>query len=104
MLRNTIRRGGMLALVLALALAGTAPAAALGFDFGGRNLEGWHAVWNWLAGVMGWGEETSGNSGGITAVYEGECVGIDPNGCPAAPTTVMGDPDESYGIDPNGFM
>ena len=68
MLRNMIRRSGMLALVLALALAGTAPAAAL--DFGGRNLDGWHTVWNWLTDVFGWGGEAGGNSGGLTSVYE----------------------------------
>ena len=105
MVRNMIRRSGMLALVLALALAGTAPAAAL--DFGGRNLDGWHAVWNWFMGVMGWEEREasgdSGNSGGMKSVYEGDCMGIDPNGCPVVPTTVTGDPDESYGIDPNGL-
>jgi hypothetical protein len=66
MLRNMIRRSGMLALVLALALAGTAPAAAL--DFGGRNLDGWHTVWNWLTDVLGWGGEAAGNSGGPKAV------------------------------------
>ena len=105
MLRNMIRRSGMLALVLALALTGAAPAAAL--DFGGRNLDGWHAVWNWFMGMWGWGErEASGNSGGMKAVYEGECAGIDPNGCPAVPTVVTTcgtGPDESCGIDPNGL-
>jgi len=80
MVRNWIRRSGMLALVLALALAGTAPAAAL--DFGGRNLDGWHAVWNWLAGVLGWDGEAAGNSGGLTSVYERENAGLDPNGNP----------------------
>lgn len=103
MVRNMIRRSGMLALVLALALAGTSPAAALGFDFGGRDLDGWHAVWNWFAGVMGWGEETSGNSGGITSVYEGENAGIDPNGTPVPTSMSCGEgPDENCGIDPNG--
>jgi len=80
MVRNWIRRSGMLALVLALALAGTAPAAAL--DFGGRDLDGWHAVWNWLADVMGWDGEVAGNSGGFTPVYEGEGAGSDPFGQP----------------------
>jgi hypothetical protein len=80
MLRNMIRRSGMLALVLALALAGTAPAVAL--DFGGRNLDGWHTVWNWLTDVLGWGDEASGNSGGLKTVYEGENAGFDPNGNP----------------------
>lgn len=85
MVRNMIRRSGMLALVLALALAGTAPAAAL--DFGGRNLDGWHAVWNWLTGVLGWDGEAAGNSGGLTSVYEGEGAGSDPFGQPQ-PTAV----------------
>lgn len=81
MLRNLIRRSGMLALVLALALAGTAPAAAL--DFGGRNLDGWHGVWNWLMDVLGWGDEAAGgNSGGLKSVYEGEGYGTDPFGNP----------------------
>lgn len=87
MLRNSIRRSGMLALVLALALAGTAPAAALGFDFGGRNLDGWHAVWNWLTDVFGWGDEAAGNSGGLTSVYENEGAGLDPWGQPQ-PTAI----------------
>lgn len=89
MLRNMIRRSGMLALVLALALAGTAPAAAL--DFGGRNLDGWHTVWNWLTDVFGWGDEASGNSGGLTSVYEGEGMGTDPFGQPQ-PTAAIPDP------------
>ena len=80
MLRNMIRRSGMLALVLALALAGTAPAAALDFD--GRSLDGWHGVWNWLIDVLGWGDEAAGNSGGIKTVYEGEGAGMDPFGNP----------------------
>ncbi|HET9225764.1 MAG TPA: hypothetical protein VFR31_03795 [Thermoanaerobaculia bacterium] len=103
MLRNIIRRSGMLALVLALALAGAAPAAAL--DFGGRNLDGWHAIWNWFMGVMGWEErEASGNSGGMMSVYENECVGIDPNGCPVATTVLSCSAgEENCGIDPNGM-
>ena len=80
MLRNMLRRSGMLALVLALALAGTAPVAAL--DFGGRDLDGWHAVWNWVMDVLGRGDEAAGNSGGLTSVYEGEGTGIDPWGQP----------------------
>lgn len=100
MLRNMIRRSGMLALVLALALAGTAPAAAL--DSGGRNLDGWHAVWNWLAGVLGWDGEAAGNSGGLTSVYEGDGIGIDPNGSPAPTSVPIGTPDDGIGIDPNG--
>ena len=92
MLRNMIRRSGMLALVLALALAGAAPAAAL--DFGGRNLDGWHTVWNWLTDVFGWGDEAVGNSGGLTSVYEGEGMGTDPFGNPqptgTAPTVELG--------------
>ena len=87
MFRNSIRRSGMLALVLALALAGPAPAAALDFDFGGRNLDGWHAVWNWLNDVFGWGDGTAGNSGGISSVYEGEGTGIDPWGQPLPAVT-----------------
>ncbi|HVG11083.1 MAG TPA: hypothetical protein VNM67_25495 [Thermoanaerobaculia bacterium] len=77
-----IRRSGMLVLVLALALAGTAPAAAL--DFGGRNLDGWNTVLNWLTDVFGWGDEAAGNSGGFTAVYEMEGAGLDPWGQPTA--------------------
>lgn len=80
MVSNWIRRSGMLALVLALALAGTAPAAAL--DFGGRDLDGWHAAWNWLNDVFGWDDEAAGNSGGLSSVYEGEGTGIDPWGQP----------------------
>jgi hypothetical protein len=100
MLRNMIRRSGMLALVLALALAGAAPAAAL--DFGGRNLDGWHTVWNWLTDVFGWGDEASGNSGGLTSVYENEGAGVDPNGEPTASTTCP-TCEEGPGIDPNGL-
>jgi hypothetical protein len=77
----------MLALVLALALAGTAPAAALGFDLGGRNLDGWHAAWNWLMDVFGWGDEAAGNSGGLSSVYEREGAGADPWGQPQ-PTAI----------------
>lgn len=80
MLRNMIRISGMLALVLALALAGTAPAAAL--DFGGRNLDGWNTVWSWLNDLFGWGDEAGGSSGGLTSVYEGEGAGSDPFGQP----------------------
>ena len=82
MLRNMIRRSGMLALVLALALAGTAPAAAL--DFGGRNLDGWHTVWSWLTDVLGLGDEAAGNSGGLSSVYAEEGAGVDPFGQPTA--------------------
>lgn len=81
MLRNMIRRSGMLALVLALALVGTVPAAAL--DFGGRNLDDWHGVWNWLMDVFGWGDEAAaGNSGGFSTVFENEGAGMDPFGTP----------------------
>jgi hypothetical protein len=81
MLRNMIRRSGMLALVLALALAGSAPAAAM--DFGGRNLDdGWHTVWSWLTDVLGWGDEAAGNPGGLSSVYENEGAGYDPLGAP----------------------
>ena len=101
MLRNMIRRSGMLALVLALALAGTAPAAAI--DFGGRDLDGWHMVWNWLTDVFGWGGEAAGNSGGFTPVYENEGAGLEPNGDPqpngSAPTV-----DEGAGLEPNGVL
>jgi hypothetical protein len=100
MLRNMIRRSGMLALVLALALAGTAPVAAL--DFGGRNLDGWNTVLSWLTDVFGWNDEAAGNSGGLTSVYENEGIGIDPNGQPTingiCPTC-----EEGIGIDPNGL-
>ena len=95
-----IRRSGMLSLVLALALAGAAPAAAL--DFGGRNLDGWHTVWNWLTDVFGWGDEASGNSGGLTSVYENEGAGLDPNGQPTV-TTVCPTCEEGPGLDPNGL-
>ena len=92
MLRNMIRRSGMLALVLALALAGTAPAAAI--DFGGRDLDGWHMVWNWLTDVFGWGGgETAGNSGGFTPVYENEGAGVDPFGQPTATSCSLCDGD-----------
>lgn len=104
MLRNMIRRSGMLALVLALALAGAAPAAAL--DFGGRNLDGWHTVWNWLTDVLGWGGEAVGNSGGPKAVYDNsseEGIGIDPNGQPKV-NSVCPTCEEGIGIDPNGIQ
>ncbi len=103
MLRNMIRRSGMLALVLALALAGTAPAVAL--DFGGRNLDGWHTVWSWLTEVLGWGDEAAGNSGGSTSVYEyvEEGPGLDPNGAPA-PTGTCPTCEEGPGLDPNGLQ
>jgi len=97
MLRNMIRRSGMLALVLALALAGTAPAAAL--DLGGRNLDGWHTVWSWLTDVFGWGGEAAGNSGGLTSVYEGENAGFDPNGAPVLPTGTYQTGGEGSGVD-----
>jgi hypothetical protein len=102
MLRKTIRRSGMLALVLALALAGTVPAAAMDFGFGGRNLDGWHAVWNYVMGFFGWGDESSsaaGNSEGLTGVYERSGAGFDPNGnpIPVDPGTNAG-----AGFDPNG--
>ncbi len=100
MLRNMLRRSGMLALVLALALAGTAPAAAL--DFGGRNLDGWHTVWNWLTDVFGWGDEASGNSGGLSSVYENEGAGLDPNGTPTV-TGTCPTCEEGPGLDPNGL-
>ena len=100
MLRNMIRRSGMLALVLALALAGTAPAAAL--DLGGRNLDGWDTVLNWLSDVFGWGDEAAGNSGGLTSVYENEGIGIDPNGQPTINGTCPSC-EEGIGIDPNGL-
>ena len=100
MLRKTIRRSGMLALVLALALAGTVPAAAA--DFGGRNLDGWQAVWSWFTGLFGWGDDaasTEGNSGGLKGVYEMEGGGFDPNGNPLPQDP---DPEEGGGFDPNG--
>ena len=103
MLRNMIRLSGMLALVLALALAGTAPAAAL--DFGGRNLDGWQTVLTWLTDVFGWGDEAAGNSGGPTSVYENsseEGIGIDPNGQPTT-KTMCPTCEEGIGIDPNGL-
>jgi hypothetical protein len=99
MLRNMIRRSGMLALVLALALAGAAPAVAL--DFGGRNLDGWHTVWNWLTDVFGWGDEASGSSGGLSSVYENEGAGMDPLGTPAPAGTA---PTDGVGFGPNGLL
>lgn len=101
MLRNMIRRSGMLALVLALALAGTAPAAALGFD--GRDLDGWHTVWNWLTDVFGWGGEAAGNPAGFTPVYEMEGAGLEPNGDPQ-PTVSDPTTDEGAGLEPNGLQ
>jgi len=95
-----IRRSGMLALVLALALAGTAPAVAL--DLGGRNLDGWHTVWSWLTDVFGWGDEAAGNSGGFTSIYENEGIEIDPNG-DSTPTGTCPTCEEGIGIDPNGL-
>lgn len=104
MFRNMIRRSGMLALVLALALAGTPPAAALGF--GGGSLDGWHAVWNWLAGVLGWDDEagTEGSSGGLTGIWEQdeEGGGFDPNGNPI-PQGIPPGSEEGGGFDPNGL-
>ena len=67
MLRNMIRRSGMLALVLALALAGTAPAVAL--DSGGRNFDGWHTVWNWVqGGLLGFSVDRSVSSGLVASI------------------------------------
>ncbi|HWN45525.1 MAG TPA: hypothetical protein VNW71_25095 [Thermoanaerobaculia bacterium] len=103
MLRNMIRRSGMLAIVLALALAGTAPAVAL--DFGVRNLDGWHTAWSWLTDVFGWGDEAAGNSGGFTPVYERlveEGPGVDPNGAPTV-NTLCPTCEEGPGVDPNGL-
>jgi len=100
MLRNMIRRSGMLALVLALALAGTAPVAAL--DFGGRNLDGWNTVLNWLSDVFGWGDEAAGNSGEPRAVYENEGAGLEPNGNPTINGPCMTCGDEGAGLEPNG--
>ncbi len=100
-MRNMIRRSGMLALVLALALAGTAPAVAR--DFGGRNLDGWHTVWSWLTDVFGWGDESSGSSGGFTPVYERAGSGLEPNG---GEPTVAGDCptcEAGSGLEPNGL-
>jgi hypothetical protein len=101
MLRKMIRRSGMLALVLALALAGAAPAAAME---GGRNLGGWDSVWDWFAELfdLGWG--SGGNSGGLTPVFEMEGAGFDPNGTPH-PNVIPGGTvniNEGAGFDPNG--
>ncbi len=101
MLCNMIRRSGMLALVLALALAGAAPAAAL--DFGGRNLDGWHTVWSWFTDVFGWSDEASGNSGGFTSVYERAGSGLEPNGDPE-PTGACPTCDAGSGLEPNGIQ
>lgn len=98
MLRKMIRRGGMLALVLALALAGTAPAAAL--DFSGRNLDRLQTVWSWLTDLLGWDGEAGGASGGLASVHENEGIGIDPNGKPTA--SECPSCEEGVGIDPNG--
>ena len=99
MLRNMIRRSGMLALVLALALAGTAPVAAM--DFGGRNLDGWNTVLTWLTDVFGWGDEAAGNSGGLTSVYEMEGSGLEPNGN-STPNAACMTCEEGAGLEPNG--
>jgi hypothetical protein len=100
MLRKTIRLSG--ALVLALALAGAAPAAAL--DMGGRNLGVWDTVWNWVAGLFGPSDQGSdGNSGSLTRIWEGSTTGFDPNGQPLPQGGNICEVGETTcGFDPNG--
>jgi hypothetical protein len=98
MLRKTVRLSGMLALVLALALAGVAPAAAQGFS--GRNPDGWHEVWSWLMGLVGWGGEPSG---GLTGAWEKTGPGFDPNGQPLPQDGTGPSQDTGPGFDPNGL-
>lgn len=93
MLRKTIRRSGMLALVLALALAGTVPASAT--DFGGRNLDRWHSVWEFVMSLFGWDGDP--DAGGV---WEQTTPGFDPNGDPQPQGT--GGVDVTPGFDPNG--
>lgn len=100
MLRKTIRLSG--ALVLALALAGAAPAAALGM--GGQNLGVWDTVWNWVAGLFGPGDQGSDeDSGSLTRIWEESTTGFDPNGQVTpngASTCEVGE--STCGFDPNG--
>lgn len=100
MLRKTVRLSGMLALVLALALAGAAPVAAQGLS--GPNPDGWHAVWNWLMGLVGWGGESGSTetSGGLTGTWERTTTGYDPNGLPTTQGCESGE--VTCGYDPNG--
>jgi hypothetical protein len=101
MLRKTLRRCGVLALLLVLALAGAAPASA-------AEIGGLHRVWSWLSGLFdlaGWGldpegaalDTAGGNSGDLDRIWEMEGPGYDPNGTPQ-PT-----PNEGPGYDPNGI-
>lgn len=95
MLRKTVRRCGMLALVLALALAGAAPVAA--DEIGGSRIGIWSSVWDWLSDMFGFSapqEDTAGNTGGLRGIWEQEGAGFDPNGNPL--------PTEGPGFDPNG--
>lgn len=99
MLRKTVRRCGMLALVLALAFAGAAPVAA--DEIGGSRIGIWSSVWGWLADLVGFAapqEDDGGNTGGLRGIWEQEGPGFDPNGDPT--TNEPGD--EGPGFDPNG--
>lgn len=95
MLRKTLRRCGMLALVLALALAAAAPVAA--DEIGGSTRVGiWSSVWDWLADAFGFSapqDDSAGNTG-LRGIFEQEGAGFDPNGNPK--------PTEGAGFDPNG--
>jgi hypothetical protein len=97
MLRKTLRRCGMLALVLALALAAAAPVAA--DEIGGSRAGIWSSVWDWLADAFGFSAPQGDTAGtGLRGIFEQEGAGFDPNGNPN-PTGV---PDEGAGFDPNG--
>jgi hypothetical protein len=98
MLRKTLRRCGVLALVLALALAAAAPVAA--DEIGGSRIGIWSSVWDWLADAFGFSApgDTEGNTGGLRGLFEPEGAGFDPNGDPKPTET----PDEGAGFDPNG--
>ena len=103
MLRKTIRLSGMLALVLALALAGAAPAAAA--DYGGRNLDVWDTVWNWMTGLFSLRDQGSDrSSGSLTPIWEGSTMGFDPNGQPVLQggSTCEVKGETTCGFDPNG--
>lgn len=96
MLRKTIRRCGMLALVMALALAGVAPAAA--HEIGGSRIGSLDGVWGWLADLFGFstpqGSDDAGNTATMRGIWAQEGPGFDPNGQPK--------PNEGPGFDPNG--
>lgn len=100
MLRKTIRRSGALILMLALALAGAAPAAAM--DMNGRNLGVWDSVWNWVTGLFALRNQGSdGGSGSLPGIWERATTGFDPNGPPVLQGGCEGG-DATCGFDPNG--